>query len=68
METHDYLGRDRPLQPLLHPNTRDDNVRLISIFGQGVIRAILHEFGQSIHGAIGSQLHRHNIYRELLLW
>ena len=61
---YDELGGDRPLQPLPHPNPRDDDICLISILRQGVTGTVLHKFGQPIHSVIGPQLRRHNVHRE----
>ena len=63
---YNKLGGDGPLQPLSHPNPRDHDIRLFSVLGHGVIDAFFHEFGQPSNGAIGSQLHLHDIHRELL--
>ena len=63
--THDKFGGDGPLQPLLHSDSRDDDIRLVGIPSQDIISALPHEFRQS-SSAIGSQLRRHDIHRKLL--
>jgi hypothetical protein len=66
METYDKFGGDGPLQPLPHPNPRDDNIRFFSILNQGEIGTFFHEFGQSSQSAVGSQLYLHDIHRKRL--